>query len=335
MVGIKSITASGTLTKDVNILSESVSATIDTTLPFVRLPPSACTVFEKAFGLIWNDDKDLYLINQTSHTQLLNSNPSITFTLANQASGSTTNVTLPYSAFDLQASNPIFPNGTNYFPLKRASTPTEYMLGRTFLQEAFVFVDYEQKNFSISQTQFPTNVSPTLVTVDHSLQASKSSQDQRSLSHGAIAGVVIGSSVAFVLLCALALLQFRRYRRRQQKQRQQVRQNATLTSSLPPGKESWPSSPSNSSGPENPSTPGGLTMAESSLDRDPEKPVGELEDPMTAVTAPSIHWPSPNRPRQELQGSDTAKELPPTPRESRRHVYELANSDVRSEKSRR
>ena len=305
-----------------------MSATIDTTLPFIWLPLSACTVFEKAFGLTWNDDKDLYLINQTSHKQLLSNNPSVTFTLANQASSSTINVTLPYSAFDLQASNPIFPNGTNYFPLKRATSPDQYTLGRTFLQEAFVFVDYEQKNFSVSQAQFPTNISPTLVTINHSPQASNPGQNHRSLSHGAIAGVVIGSSVAFVLLCTLALFSFRRHRRRQQ----QAQQAATVTSSLPLGKESWPNSPSNSSGPEDPSTPGGLTMAESRLDHDPEKPVGELEDPMTAVTTPAIHWPSPNRPRQELQGSDTAKELPPTPRESRKHIYELANSDVRSEK---
>ena len=65
-----------------------------------------------------------------------------------------------------------------------------------------------------------------------------------------------------------------------------------------------------------------------------EKPptfVGELEDPMTAVDPPDKSWPI-SRPRQELYGSDMAKELPPTPSQRPTHIAELASNDFRPSK---
>lgn len=193
-----------------------------------------------------------------------------------------------------------------------------------------MFVDYEQGNFSISQAQFPSNPSPNLVTVDHSAQPVESSSPvssttKHSISHGALAGAVVGSLLAFTLLCAIAIFFFRRHRQRQQKS--QHRDSTTTSKSSALGKESWPSSPSNSQAP-------GYLSPQSNLESGkPPSTVGELEDPMTAVTAPSINWPAPSRPRQELPGCDTAKELPPTPRDREKHIFELASSDARSWKS--
>jgi hypothetical protein len=66
-------------------------------------------------------------------------NPVLTFMLGNTVDGGqTVSIDLPYNAFDLQADYPIYPNATNYFPLRRASNDTQYTLGRVFLQEAYV-----------------------------------------------------------------------------------------------------------------------------------------------------------------------------------------------------
>ena len=336
IVGIKTITASNTLAENVNLLPSGVIATIDTSLPFIWLPTSACQLFETAFGLTWDASKELYLVNDTSHQQLLVNDPSVSFTLGNLASGPSINITLPYSAFDLQASNPIYPNGTDYFPLKRAATADQYVLGRTFLQESYVFVDYEESKFSISQAEFPSNANPTLVDVNHSpvAPAAPSSQGHSgsTLSHGALAGIVIGSSVAFVILCALVVFSFRRRRQRRESQPQPAT-NTVRTLTSPTVKESWPSSPSNSHDPGlSPQTEMSETDRNGILGSHRTQRlannVGELEDPMTASTTPNIHWPSPAKPRQELHGSDTAKELPPTPKE--KHFAELASNDVRS-----
>ena len=78
-----------------------------------------------------------YLVNSTTRELLLSLNPTITFKLGNTADkGPTTTINLPYAAFDLKAGYPIYPNETNYFPLRRATLESQYTLGRTFLQEA-------------------------------------------------------------------------------------------------------------------------------------------------------------------------------------------------------
>lgn len=78
-----------------------------------------------------------YLVNNTIHSKLKELNPVITFKLGNQTyGGETLNIVLPYSAFDLQVNYPIYPNATNYFPLRRAMNATQYVIGRAFMQEA-------------------------------------------------------------------------------------------------------------------------------------------------------------------------------------------------------
>lgn len=75
------------------------------------------------------------------------------------------NISLPYQAFDLQVTQPITENGTNYFPLRCSSNMSQYVLGRAFLQETYLFVDYEKSTFSLSQAQF--NKHSNVVTVNH------------------------------------------------------------------------------------------------------------------------------------------------------------------------
>lgn len=142
VVGLQSITFSDSKTTDRRLLSEGILTFIDSTVPHIWLPQDACTLFEDAFGITYNDTVDRYLVNDTLHEKLQSQNASVTFVLGNNINGGTTvNITLPYAAFDLQAFdlqvNGSTVNGTeNYFPLRRAANETQYTLGRTFLQEA-------------------------------------------------------------------------------------------------------------------------------------------------------------------------------------------------------
>lgn len=120
---------------------------IDSVVPEIWLPLKACEAFESALGLVWDDSVQMYLVNDSLHATLQSQKPTVTFFLAENSS-STSNtpvsVTLPYAAFDLVAQAPlagIQDNSTSlrYFPLKRAANSTQYYLGRTFLQEAYVF----------------------------------------------------------------------------------------------------------------------------------------------------------------------------------------------------
>ena len=119
---------------------------IDSTVPAIWLPLSGCQAFEEAFGLICNETYGYYFVDGALYDTLMALNPSISFTLANKANGGpTVNIILPYAAFDKNLSYGIglsknLPSidSQRYFPLQRAANDTQYTLGKTFLQEAFI-----------------------------------------------------------------------------------------------------------------------------------------------------------------------------------------------------
>ena len=135
-VGLQAVSASFLGTSH-SLLPQGILTFIDSTVPTIWLPLAACQQFEKVFGLTWDEATELYLVNDTLHTTLLNNNATFTFSLGNSVTGGPVlNITLPYASFDLSVSSPIVANTTRYFPIQRAANDTQYTLGRTFLQEA-------------------------------------------------------------------------------------------------------------------------------------------------------------------------------------------------------
>ena len=118
--------------------NNSIPALIDSTTPYIFFPLYLCQQFEKAFGIEWDADVQAYLVNDTLNEALQRHNTSIVFNLGNSSTtpGQGFNISLPYSAFDLIADVPLVPNATRYFPLMRSANESQYILGRTFLQEA-------------------------------------------------------------------------------------------------------------------------------------------------------------------------------------------------------
>ena len=86
---------------------------------------------------MWNNKTQLYQVDDALHQKLLDSDPKFTFQLGdNLKDGSIVEINLPYAAFDLTAKYPFVVNETRYFPLQPAKNESQYILGRTFLQEA-------------------------------------------------------------------------------------------------------------------------------------------------------------------------------------------------------
>jgi Eukaryotic aspartyl protease len=127
------------------LLQQPISISLDSTVPYIYLPQAACAMFESTFGLVWDRNTQLYLLTDAQHTSLKAQNPKITFTLGTLTSLQTVEIILPYSAFDLTVSYPIVANTTRYFPLKRANDSSQYTLGRTFFQEAYVSFSQKKK----------------------------------------------------------------------------------------------------------------------------------------------------------------------------------------------
>lgn len=233
MVAIQSITTpSQTPSSPIatELLPSPIYALIDSTLPHIWLPLEACQAFEQEFGLVYDNTTNLYIVNDTLHDSLLQRNANVTFTLAQGFADNTTmKISLPYAAFDLEAQPPYMgiSNNTNYFPLRRAANDSQYVLGRTFLQEAYIIVDYEVQRFQLAPVlwdQFAASnlvaIPPANFSMDENVWTSpnwgqnsstgKGHYHSGGISGGAIAGIVIG---VVAILAFLAVGWYMRHRK--------------------------------------------------------------------------------------------------------------------------
>jgi hypothetical protein len=272
MVAIQSIT---TPSRDdsnplaTELMPSKVYALIDSTVPELWLPLDACRAFEYEFGLTYDNKTDLYLVNDTQHAILVERNASVTLTVGQGPnSDATVSIVLPYAAFDLRASPPFrnIANESYYFPIRRAINESQYTLGRAFLQEAYIIVDYEVSRFQLGQVVWDQTADQNLVAIppanasnDASLWTSPtwvqssaergsasnstvpaSNPDTSSLSSGAIAGIVVGA------VAVLAIAGFIFFYRRRQKRRRAAAAAASAAAAAANSTESKPSSSSGS-----------------------------------------------------------------------------------------
>lgn len=264
-VGVESILATNTLKGTFSLSSGAHFSVIDSTVAQLWLPTDICTQFEEAFGLTYDANTDLYLVNDTIHDRLTSLNPVITVKLVNSLQDTATkytNIQLPYAAFDLQASYPHYTNATRYFPIRRAANNTQYVLGRTLLQEAYLIVDYERANFTVAQAVFPDPLpAAQVVTINPPTEGKRNGSS--SLSTGAIAGIAVGVAL-FLLLLGLAAFFLLRKRRQSTRKYELAATEVSDTSSKPhlPGGGSSSNAAMKAAAPFQPQEMGGTPLNE-------------------------------------------------------------------------
>jgi hypothetical protein len=196
------------------------NAIIDSTFPYLVLPDNICDQFVQKFNLGFDRTTNLYTINATAHEQNKQQNATVQFKIGTgiQDSLPSTTIILPYDAFYMQASFPIYPttNTTDYFPIKKSGNGV-YVLGRTFLQEAYIVVDYERTTFTVAPAHFsdPMPANEDLVTIfstSYKPPEGTHSSGSSGISAGAIAGIVVGIVAVFALLAAVGFWYFRKRR---------------------------------------------------------------------------------------------------------------------------
>ncbi|KAF7712189.1 Uncharacterized protein PECH_003971 [Penicillium ucsense] len=230
VVYLQSISYSGSSSS--SLLSDPILIFIDSTDPNLWLPSKVCKEFENAFGLTIDHASGLYLVNDSHHTQLLASNAQVSFRLSDVSSGGdTVTITFPYEAFALKAKPPLVNTSSYYFPLRRAANASQYTLGRTFLQEAYLSADYERGIFNVSACSWSDNAQQTIITVPPKgstpnsaspscagsacpQSTNTSSNRGSSLSQGVIAGIAISALVGVGIIAAMLLFLIRRQRQR-------------------------------------------------------------------------------------------------------------------------
>ena len=242
---VRSIVASNTLngTLSATFGLPSLPMAIDSGVSQLWLPREVCENLAGALGLTYDDSTGLYLVNDTAHARLLELSPEFTFTLgANATSRDTTNIVLPYAAFDLEVGQPFYNTSRHYFPIRQAPDDNLYVLGRTFLQEAYLVVDWERGNFTLWQNAHHSD--------GHAVLAIQSPGDEERGSAGlrpaVIAGIVIG--VLFGVIAGLTAVYFVLRKKK--------------ASRSPPDRNATPSPfPDDEKEPDPPELPGTSTMA--------------------------------------------------------------------------
>lgn len=212
---LQHISADSAQNGSVSFLQRQIFVNIDFTMAYLWLPPDTCERIASHFKLNYDFGKNLYLINESSHAELVSSDPSFTFDFGGSRNpAERVSIVISYAAFDLQASWPIYNSTTRYFPIRQTNT-SHYTIGRAFMQEAYMIVDYERKNFSLHQALFPAmrEQKLTAIVAQDADQNAKIDNNGTHLSIASTAGIAIGSTISLLLLITGVVLCYRRKQR--------------------------------------------------------------------------------------------------------------------------
>ncbi|KIW00999.1 uncharacterized protein PV09_07517 [Verruconis gallopava] len=221
----------------------SETVVIDSTLPYLYLPSSVCDQLASRLSLTYDGSTDLFTVGDAALASNRNAIDQVRIAVADtQNSGNTTSITFPYDAFNLNATWPTYDQNQSqpFFPIRRAPGNT-YILGRAFLQEAHVSVDFERAYFNLSQASFPASQASSNLVPIYNASVTESgfpSSSSSHLSRGAIAGIVVGAVSGALLLLALVLwVLFSRRRREQEKrhsQHEHILSSPKMSEIIPP-----------------------------------------------------------------------------------------------------
>ncbi|KAL2260791.1 hypothetical protein VTK26DRAFT_5117 [Humicola hyalothermophila] len=161
-------------------MDDSIIAIIDSSTPYLWLPTEVCERFAVALNLTWNDDLGVYVFSEGAQYTGYQKDTSLsfTFTLSSYQNADNfgqpfntpgvVNITLPSAAFAQLLRYP-FRNviqwgesSIPYFPLKRSTLKEnngQCIIGRVFMQEAYIITSYDRGTFSLHQARFPDNAS--------------------------------------------------------------------------------------------------------------------------------------------------------------------------------
>lgn len=160
-----------------------------------------------AFALTYDSASGLYLVNDTARERNRARGMLVSLQVGNavEAGADSVSIDMPYDAFDLEAGFPLFPVAIRYFPIRRAVGGVS-VVGRAFLQEAMLVVDYGRRNFTVGRARFPSPLPPANIVAIAGPQAP--GRARASKTNAVVVALPIVCIVLFVAL-AMALWHFR------------------------------------------------------------------------------------------------------------------------------
>ncbi|KAI0536216.1 hypothetical protein GGR58DRAFT_503439 [Xylaria digitata] len=140
----------------------SALVTPSPSVPPLYLPPGTCETASQYLPVVWDEDLELYLWNE-SHPQysiIVKSSTYLAIVLADSDARNIT-VKVPFQLLNLTLSPPLVDDPQPYFPCGPltteldSTTVTSWPLGRAFLQAAFYGVNYDTQTVFIAQGPGP------------------------------------------------------------------------------------------------------------------------------------------------------------------------------------
>lgn len=216
----------------------SFTAQIDSTTPFLWLPSGVCDAFASALNLTYDESFGLYLLTDEQYESFRTADEfNFTFSLSSFDNTDNfgdpldvpgvVNITIssralvgtlkyPYMDEAIGYGDPALP----YFGLRKSSE--NLIIGRSFLQETYLFTEYDKRIFSIHQARFPEDPAADMEIFaveqpSNSPYPPPKPASGRSLSPSALGGI-IGGSIVGAILAVVAFWLCRRKRKAKKSQ---------------------------------------------------------------------------------------------------------------------
>jgi hypothetical protein len=196
---------------------------IDSSRPFLYLPTWACDSIANILGLEYNGiDGDpetwYYFLPPKAVSTFAAANMTMSFKISgigDNKDNTSITITLPYNAFVQTLSYPLSDPDMPYIPIRRTSDQGQFVLGRTFLQEAYLTADYERKSFSLHQAAFPYPATEDLVALKPPFRLTKE-----------LIGAIAAGAFVLAMLLGTALFFLRKTRLRKRREAAEAEEEA-------------------------------------------------------------------------------------------------------------
>lgn len=174
----------GLLAADNSSISNSLRVTMAPAAPYMYLPNSTCAAIARNLPITYQPKYGLYFWNvqDPRYTQIVGSPSFLSFEFRASCGIGGTNITIrvPFRLLNLTLDAPLIGAPTPYFPCQppQGNAAELYILGRAFLQAAFIGVNWDQDsgNWFLAQAPGPnTPSSPIQVPFADSLKGSSNS----------------------------------------------------------------------------------------------------------------------------------------------------------------
>ncbi|KAK2592544.1 hypothetical protein QQS21_009759 [Conoideocrella luteorostrata] len=144
-----------------------IPVTLDGCSPYLTLPKSTCDSISTYLPVTYNDSLGLYLWNtkDPKFKHIMSSASTLSFSIMGSDNTKSITIKVPFQHLNLTIEPPLVSTPVSYFPCSTGGTGS-YVLGRAFLQDAFIAGNWHKKTWWLAQAPGPNIPTPDVVSID-------------------------------------------------------------------------------------------------------------------------------------------------------------------------